>query len=193
MVTQASAPDFEQLANLLLEEGAVTFSPSELHGLIVGQIAAGRRFETPELATFCAEQIDLSILSQPSTVPNLTLLYKESLEQLESSNFELELLLPDDEHSLGQRAEQLGLWVAGFIAGFGLAVTEKASNLSSEAQESIGDLVQIAQIDASEEAEEDEGLLMEVEEYVRMAAMLLFTECNQAPAENKSDDAPTLH
>ena len=193
MVTQASAPDFEQLANLLLEEGAVTFSPAELHGLIVGQLAAGRRFETPALATFCAEQIDLATLSQPSTVPNLTLLYKESLEQLESSNFELELLLPDDEHSLTQRAEQLGLWVTGFIAGFGLAVSEKASNLSSEAQESIGDLVQIAQIDASEEAEEDEGLLMEVEEYVRMAAMLLFTECNQAPANDKADDTPTLH
>lgn len=191
MVNQRSAPDFEQLANLLLEEGAVTFSPSELHGLIVGQVAAGQRFEKESLTRFCAQQIDLAQIVQPNAGSSLESLYQEALNQLESNNFELELLLPDDEHSLGQRAEQLGLWVTGFIAGFGLAVTEQASNLSSEAQESIGDLVQIAQIDASDEAEEDEGLLMEVEEYVRMAAMLLFTECNAA--ERKTDVAPTLH
>lgn len=193
MVTDVAAPDFEQLANLLLEEGAVTFSPSELHGLVVGQIAAGRRFESAALASFCAEQIDLTNLSQAASLPQLSGLYKAALAQLESSDFELELLLPDDEHSLGQRAEQLGLWVTGFIAGFGLAVTENASNLSTEAQESIGDLVQIAQIDASDEAEEDEGLLMEVEEYVRMAAMLLFTECNRDAVQDTNKDGPTLH
>ena len=31
-----SAPDFDQLANLMIEEGAIAFSPSELHGAIVG-------------------------------------------------------------------------------------------------------------------------------------------------------------
>lgn len=192
MSTELSAPDFEQLANLLLEEGAVTFSPSELHGMLVGQVAAGQRFDTATLSTFCAQQIDLDKLSQPSTGPNLNLLYKQVLTQMESGNFELELLLPDDEHSLVQRAEQLGLWVSGFIAGFGLGAGESASRLSSEAQESIGDLVQIAQIETDSETDEDEGLLMEVEEYVRMAAMLLFTECNTA-AENSEAAKPIIH
>jgi len=190
--TELSAPDFEQLANLLLEEGAVTFSPSELHGMLVGQVAAGQRFDTTALSAFCAQQIDLDKLSQPSTGPNLNLLYKQVLTQMESGNFELELLLPDDEHSLVQRAEQLGLWVSGFIAGFGLGAGESASRLSSEAQESIGDLVQIAQIETDSETDEDEGLLMEVEEYVRMAAMLLFTECNTA-AENSEAAKPIIH
>lgn len=192
MSTELSAPDFEQLANLLLEEGAVTFSPSELHGILVGQVAAGQRFDTAGLSQFCAQQIDLDRLSQPSTSPNLDLLYKQVLTQMESGDFELELLLPDDEHSLAQRAEQLGLWVSGFIAGFGLGAGESASRLSSEAQESIGDLVQIAQIESDSETDEDEGLLMEVEEYVRMAAMLLFTECNTAP-QTEEAAKPTLH
>jgi len=190
--TELSAPDFEQLANLLLEEGAVTFSPSELHGILVGQIAAGQRFESASLAQFCAQQIDLDRLSQPNTASNLDLLYKQMLGQMESGNFELELMLPDDEHSLTQRAEQLGFWVSGFIAGFGLGAGESASRLSTEAQESIGDLVQIAQIETDSETDEDEGLLMEVEEYVRMAAMLLFTECN-APTENAEIASPTIH
>ncbi|HSG04321.1 MAG TPA: UPF0149 family protein [Marinobacterium sp.] len=192
MSTELSAPDFEQLANLLLEEGAVTFSPSELHGILVGQIAAGQRFESASLAQFCAQQIDLDRLSQPNTASNLDLLYKQMLGQMESGNFELELMLPDDEHSLTQRAEQLGFWVSGFIAGFGLGAGESASRLSTEAQESIGDLVQIAQIETDSETDEDEGLLMEVEEYVRMAAMLLFTECN-APTENAEIASPTIH
>ncbi|NVK02853.1 MAG: UPF0149 family protein [Oceanospirillaceae bacterium] len=192
MSTELSAPDFDQLANLLLEEGAVTFSPSELHGILVGQVAAGQRFEVAGLAQFCAQQLDLDQLSQPSTAPNLGLLYKQVLAQMESGDFELNLLLPDDEHSLAQRAEQLGLWVTGFIAGFGLGAGESAAKLSTEAQESIGDLVQIAQIETDSESEEDEGLLMEVEEYVRMAAMLLFAECN-TPPETSDVGAPTIH
>ena len=192
MSTELSAPDFDQLANLLLEEGAVTFSPSELHGILVGQVAAGQRFEVAGLAQFCAQQLDLDQLSQPSTAPNLGLLYKQVLAQMESGDFELALLLPDDEHSLPLRAEQLGLWVTGFIAGFGLGAGESAAKLSTEAQESIGDLVQIAQIETDSESEEDEGLLMEVEEYVRMAAMLLFAECN-TPPETSDVGAPTTH
>lgn len=192
MSTELSAPDFDQLANLLLEEGAVTFSPSELHGVLVGQVAAGQRFESAELSQFCAQQLDLDKLSQASTSANLGLLYKQVLTQMESGDFELALLLPDDEHSLAQRAEQLGLWVTGFIAGFGLGAGESASKLSAEAQESIGDLVQIAQIETDSETDEDEGLLMEVEEYVRMAAMLLFAECNKAPDASEAS-APTIH
>lgn len=178
-----SAPDFDQLADLFVEEGAMTFSPSELHGTIVGYFAAGQRFESTGAEQFCASQLDLERISQSGNGSQLEKLSKQALEQLESNDFNLALLLPEDDHSLPVRAEHLGLWVSGFLAGFGLGATDRAANLSSEAQESLRDLVQISQIDADQEGEEEESLLVEVEEYVRMAAMLLFTECNRAGAE----------
>lgn len=178
MTTTQSAPDFDQLADLFIVEGAVLFSPSELHGAIVGQIAAGRRLDAAALSEFCAAQLDVSQFTHPNSLPQLAALYDQALSQLEASNFELSLLLPDEEHQLSERAEQLGVWAAGFLAGFGLGASNKANAMSAEAQESLRDLVDIAQIDTDSDGEEEEGLLFEVEEYVRMVAMLLFTECN---------------
>ncbi len=185
MATEMTAPDFDQLTNLFIEEGAVSLSPSELHGALVGQLAAGKRHNAEGLEKFCADQLDIAGLNHPSSQPQLSALYREALAQLESSNFELKLLLPEEDQPLSARAEHLGLWVAGFLAGFGLAVTDKAGTLGTEAQESLKDLVQIAQIDADAEGEEEESLLVEVEEYVRMAAMLLFTECNVAAEQSE--------
>lgn len=187
MTTTQSAPDFDQLADLFIVEGAVLFSPSELHGAIVGQIAAGRRLDATALSEFCAAQLDVSQFSHPSSLLQLTALYNQSLSQLEASSFELSLLLPDEEHQLSERAEQLGTWAAGFLAGFGLGASNKANALSAEAQESLKDLVDIAQIDTDSEGEEEEALLFEVEEYVRMVAMLLFTECNKADPDPASE------
>lgn len=191
MATEMSPPDFDQLANLFIEEGAVAFSPSELHGALVGQVAAGQRLDAKGVEAFCVSQLDLTALSNPSSQPQLKALYQSAVAQLEASSFELSLLLPDDDQPLNARAEQLGLWVSGFLAGFGLGVSASAEKLSAEAQESLKDLVQIAQIEADSEGEEEEALLVEVEEYVRMAAMLLFTECNKPAGE--SEQTQTLH
>lgn len=171
-------PDFDTLADLMIQEGAVSFSPSELHGSLAGQLSASVRFERSALETFCATQLDLDRFSAKSSGDCVQALYDHLLKQLESSDFELSLLLPDDDQSLLARAEHLGLWVSGYLAGFGMAISDQAKHLSSDAQDGLKDLVQIAQIEADGEAEEDENLLVEVEEYVRMAAMLLFNECN---------------
>ncbi len=72
-----------------------------------------------------------------------------------------------------------------------MGIGEQGQNLSTDAQDGLRDLVQIAQIESEGGAEEDESLLMEVEEYVRMAAMLLFSECNSATAETPAEQ--TVH
>lgn len=122
-------------------------------------------------------------------------LYSQTLAQFESNDFEFTLLLPDDEQLLAQRVEALGSWCGGFLSGFGLHA-ERQSKLSAEADEGLRDLAQIARIaaDSDAESEEDEADLMEVEEYVRMAAMLIFSECNRVPDKDLPGDEPrTLH
>lgn len=186
-------PDYDAVANLLIEEGVLAVSPAELHGLLAGHLAAGARFEPDTLLRVLLDLLDLKALSREPSKLGLIALYQVTLHQFEASDFGFELLLPDDDQLLMQRAEALGSWCNGFLSGFGLATGRRGEQLSNEAQEGLRDLAQIAQIAAESDADsdEDEADLMEVQEYVRMAAMLMFNECNR-PGD-APDQQQTLH
>ncbi|MGH8355595.1 MAG: UPF0149 family protein, partial [Pseudomonas sp.] len=99
------------------------------------------------------------------------------------------LLLPSDDAPLAERAAALGQWCQGFLGGFGLTARDAA--LSGEAVEVLQDLAAIAQVqDALEESEDGESDYMEVMEYLRVAPLLLFTECTKAAAPAAK---PSLH
>lgn len=178
-------PDFELVANMFVEEGVRVVSPSELHGLISGHLAAGARLQPTMLLQTACELLDIEALSHESSKVTLVNLYSASCEALESLDLDFEMLLPDDENEISQRADALGRWCQSFLSGFGLYGKHTDASLSSEAKETLTDLGQIAQISIElEELEENESDLMEVQEYVRMAVLMLFTECNKA-LENK--------
>lgn len=179
-------PDFELVANMLVEEGVKVVSPSELHGLLVGHLAAGARLQPTVLLQNACELMDINSLAQENSKVVLLDIYQASCEQLEGVELDLELVLPDDEHEISQRAASLGLWCQGFLSGFGLYGKHTDASLSDEAKDALNDLGQIAQISSElEEADEHEADLMEVQEYVRMAVLMMFTECNQALREKE--------
>ena len=134
-----------------------------------------------------------SYYARETTKLGLIGLYQLTQQQFEASDFGFELLLPDDDQMLAQRAEALGSWCSGFLSGFGLATGKRGEKLSAEAQDGLRDLAQIAQIaaDSDVDSDEDEADLMEVQEYVRMAAMLMFNECNRPQDEPEAPQ--TLH
>jgi len=178
-------PDFELVANMFVEEGVRVVSPSELHGLLSGHLAAGARLKPEMLLQTACELLDLESLSQESSKQTLANLYAATADALESLDLDFEMLLPDDENEISQRADALGRWCQSFLGGFGLYGKHTDASLSSEAKETLNDLGQIAQISIElEELDENESDLMEVQEYVRMAVLMLFTECNKA-VENK--------
>ncbi|MGB0467303.1 MAG: UPF0149 family protein [Pontibacterium sp.] len=184
-------PDFDLLANLLVEEGAQLISPSELHGLFSGHLAAGVRLEPSALLQSACDLMDINSLGQEAGKVMLTELYQQSLHMLEADELIFELLMPDDDVSLAQRAEGLGHWCQGFLAGFGLHGKQTDKTLSKEAKEALSDLNQIAQIVADDDDPEGESDLMQVEEYVRMVVLMLFSECNTA-ARPSNDSQPTV-
>lgn len=191
-------PDFDTLADLLVEEGLLTLSPAELHGLLCGQVAAGARFDPVTLFARIGELLDLEPFSRELTRTGIMQLYLATLQQLQAPDFSFELVLPDDDQPLAGRADALGLWCSGFLSGFGLQERKGSQGLSIEGQETLRDLAQIVQITtaADAEAEEDENDLMEVQEYVRMAALLVFSECNEPdgqPSDAAAEIAPVLH
>ncbi|WP_286240416.1 UPF0149 family protein [Neptuniibacter halophilus] len=182
----ADLPDFELIANLFVEEGVRVVSPAELHGLIAGHLAAGARLQPAILLQTACELMDTNALTHESSKATLLNLYTATCDALESMDLEFELLLPDDENEISVRAESLGRWCQSFLSGFGLYGKHTDASLSTEAKETLNDLGQIAQISADlEELDENESDLMEVQEYVRMAVLMLFTECNKALEEKE--------
>lgn len=185
-------PDFDLVANLFVEEGIQVVSPSELHGLFSGQLAAGVRLDADAILRNAAQLMDVNAFKQENTKVALLALYQCTLAQFESNDMDFTVLLPADDEELAQRVSMLGCWCSGFLAGFGLQGKHSNSTLSSDTRESLQDLSQIAQIELEgEETDDNESDMMEVQEYVRMAALMLFTECNTADISDKEESKPS--
>ena len=97
-----------------------------------------------------------------------------------------DLLLPDPAAGLEERAQALFDWCRAFLGGFGLAAVGDAP-LSDDGAEALADLGKLAQASPElGEGEEDEDALAEIEEFVRVAVLLLHGDCVLAPRHRKS-------
>lgn len=150
---------------------------SELHGALCGWLAGGGSDGPDWLG---------KVLVDPELAPvapgdALDRLRAATASQLEDRDFGFALLLPDDEASLLVRSGALFDWCRGFVGAFGLAAGASPP-LSEEGGEALADLVRLAA--AAPEAggdQEDEDALAEIEEYVRVAALLLHGDCTLGP------------
>lgn len=161
-------PETDAVASQLrsLELG---IGPSELHGAICGWIAGDGDLHGGWLARVTADD------SAPQVAEGSALdtLLRASQAQFEDRDFGLQLLLADDGAGLAERSSSLFDWCRGFLGGFGLAVGAEPA-LSDDGREALADLARLAAASAQDDGdEEDEAALVEIEEFVRVAAMLL--------------------
>ncbi len=179
---------FEQLANLFVELG-VFASPSELHGLLCGQLAGGVVDGEQQWLSQVANYLEREQIDVKSGRDALHKLYQSTRHQMEGTGFDLDLVLPDDDAELSLRAESIGLWCQGFLAGFG---PESLSKLSEEARETVGDFSEIVRIGSEqlEACEDNEQDLMQIIEYVRMATILVYSEVQDGKADALTHQAP---
>jgi len=176
----AASLEHDDLANLFLSLGALQ-PPAELHGYAAGFISVGGRLEQDGWLQHCVDLLDCEAPNLEQSDALYTV-YCTALLSLESGEMDLELLLPDDEFDLDQRIASLGQWCQGFLTGFAMAGKQQASDdksYSGELTEAISDIAAIAQVSADEgDDEEGEQDYFAVSEYVRIAAMTIFVECN---------------
>ncbi|MFT4633196.1 MAG: hypothetical protein ACI8PP_000139 [Candidatus Pseudothioglobus sp.] len=149
---------------------------SEVHGLITGLLAAGAKMKASMVLDMLAEWLETSIDGAEQAV--LLQVYEEISASLQDGDLGFEPLLPDDDEPVAERTSALGQWCSGFLAGFGLAGRFQDADLSDDLRELLTDLGRIASLDEEIPNDEDnETDLVEIVEYVRMSAMLIFTEC----------------
>jgi len=146
--------------------------PSELHGGLSGWLSGGGDDPTGWLQ---AVLVDGGVAT-PGIDDPLGRLFAATVSQLDAPDFGFSLLLPDADASLLERSEALFAWCRGFVGGYGLAVGDR-QDLSEEGSDVLSDLVRLSTEDGQPEGdEEDEAALIELEEFVRVAALLLHAE-----------------
>jgi uncharacterized protein len=169
--------DFEDISNQL-EIWAGISSSSEIHGLVSGLASVGLAANYQRVESMVCRHLDESECPEQAKAA-LQEIQKAVLEQLESAEFAFKVLLPDDSEDLHLRVNALSAWCQGFLVGFGTGVKTTDVSFSEEAQEVLRDLVEISNVEqslAADVEEEDEVAFAELEEYIRTAAMMLYTE-----------------
>jgi len=152
---------------------------SELHGGLSGWLAGGGDDAVAWLAPVLAD----TTLPAPASGSALDRLRVATANQLEDRDFTFALLLPEDGEPLSVRSAALFDWCRGFLGGFGLAAGERAS-LSEEGNEALADLARLAAAQPDPDDEDDaveEDALTEIEEFVRVAALLLHGDAALGP------------
>lgn len=147
----------------------------ELHGSLCGWLAGGGADDRGWLAAVFADPA----VQAPEAGSPLDLLRTSTAAQLDDRSFEFELLLPEADASLAERSGALFDWCRGFVGAFGLAAGERAlTSLSEESREALADLAKLAAAEPQDDGdEEDEEALVEIEEFVRVATLLLHGDC----------------
>ena len=158
-------------------------SASELHGALSGYLTAGAMPHAKSwLSDLALEEIDQALAGMPQR-DLFDQLFRDCTSDLEDPELSFDLLLPDDEAPMTDRALALVDWCRGFLGGLGMSGVDLKDSLSKDANEVLTDLARIASTRFDEESggEEDEEAYTEVVEYVRVGVMLLHTEFSRPP------------
>jgi len=178
--------NFFQLNELFLNLGGLN-SPSELQGMLCGQLCGGREFSEREWQRETLEFMDLEEVQLDQEQATLVAqLYKVTLKLLEDMNFGFYPLLPGEESSMRRRTEELGDWCKGFLYGLGVSGLNGEAEIAPDVADALRDMAQISLVSADEEdeVEKNEVYWQELCEYVKVAVLTVYTELTH----NKNDE-----
>ncbi len=161
----------DQLGALL-----IPISAAELHGALSGCICAGAELTPKNWLAFALTDAEMDGKATAGTPLNQ--LFDTVSVQFAGDvmDFAFDVYLPDEDKPVTERGPAMVEWCQGFLGGFGV-VPMPAQSLSEESVEVLQDLAKIAASDLNyEDTETDEEALIEVCEYIRVAALLLYNE-----------------
>lgn len=149
---------------------------AETQGLMTGLLCAKPNAEISECLLELLDS-DRAYLAEAEQL--LTRLFAETRRLLNDADFAFDLLLPDDDAPLPERALALKRWCQGFLYGAGLGQAADAPD--GQSRDILKDISEFTQLDSSAEGEADEAAFMEICEYLRSAVFLLNAEWAATP------------
>lgn len=178
-----NSPDYVELQSALGAEPAGG-AAAEAHGTLCGLLCAGvDEVLDTWIQNTLADAEDYSFVGRHDARGLLESLYKSTAAALRGGEMSFQLLLPDDDALIDDRATALAAWCNGFLYGLAVRGLRPMEELPDEVREVLTDFSEIGRAGVTEEEAEEAGesALAELEEYVRVAVQLVYDECRPPP------------
>ncbi len=189
--------DFEELANQLAEQGWAA-SPADLHGCIVGLLAAGASHQAEAGLARLNQALDLDLHGE--LAEQVMALYLATGRAMVDEDFDFYPLLLDDDADIVSRTAALATWCRSFLLGYAQVsadIGQPPSALPGDSSEVLADLAAIAEADLDDllEDEESERAYAELTEYLRFAALNAYTDrvLGNTARSGAGQEGPQLH
>lgn len=171
---ELALPEWHQFSSKINELN-LPITASTLHGIVCGYICLNASQSGENYLRACLQQATNK--SQHDTTTTLFSIFTISQQQINHIDFGFELMLPDDDSPLSERAYHFSNWCRGFIEGINKAGFEESILSEEETIDAVQHIEEFANLDYENlsVSEEDEKALMEVIEYTRMAVLRIHT------------------
>lgn len=170
-------PDYADTYQAMRRAG-LTVAPSEAHGIAAGMIAGDIADPLAHWSETLYAELDPNDVHAQECRAMLDQLFEATGAAMRDIGFGFHLWLPPESvvEAGYDLVSALRDWAQGFLYGLGLAgaaAVEKA--LSPEGREALCDFYEISRLQAAEAelGEEEQQAVAEIEEYMRVAAMLI--------------------
>jgi len=183
-------PRFEKISQAL-EDADLFTNASETHGVLSGFVCGGIVLDDKSWLSLFNDVVNEG-MGLPAAIKSLVSdIYGHVVAQCTDDGLGFNLLLPEDEKPLDERAEAVAQWAQGFLVGFGM-VQQNLNQAAEDVQEVIRDIRDISQLslDFEQEDEESEIAFAEIVEYLRISAMICF---NSLSRHHSTPVSTTLH
>lgn len=172
---------YEELADALGKVG-FTDQASGYHGTLCGALCV-RAPEQIDLLRLVPTDSDEPLSGDAAAQAALRRACTEALGALQDEEMTFAPLLPDDESDLAPRVQALAAWCEGFLFGLASKPGLDLKKVSEDAREIIRDFTQFTQASLADDGDLDmeETAYIELVEYIRVGAQLLFMEFRPVP------------
>jgi len=180
-------PPYQTLSRQV-EAAGLDYTLAEIHGIACG-ILCSKAADYPVLwqeTVFADANPDDVLVGEARE--GLDQLVDYTRAQLNAGALALSLMLPPDDEPLTLRVAAVRDWSQGFLYGLGLAGKQADSLFSADAGEALRDLVEISRLDtdSQEDMEQDEEALIQLSEYLWVAALLIREDMQSSKQETNT-------
>lgn len=121
---------------------------------------------------------------------DLTHLFDDTIQSLNSLDFDFQIELPDDNAPIVSRLSAMADWCQGLVYGLGTSGMTNETELSDDCQEYVTDVIKISQVNFEnvEDTEEERANFEELVEYIRMGLFLLYGELQPVDPTNEATE-----
>ena len=192
--SQSNQLDFATAQAIITTEN-IKAHASEIHGVLTGLVCAGFPFEDTSYITMLNDLFNNGEGFEENVKSTFKQMFSQLWTDILDDGYSFQLMLPDDDDAIAERGHALSVWVQGFNLGFGLQQKDNPV-VSEEVKEVLTDFAEIANLsDEMEEDEATEQAFFEINEYVRISALLCFSELATLPTKSgdNAQENSTIH